>query len=119
MKSNRILAAGAASSINPRGTMNQYPISGDSHVESSTQPERRSKEKTAVLPKDGQTHRRGRGGRHHPRADVLAAVELGGGTSFHVSALDILAGPRCNNAHPAAGGDVSVLHRLQATILIA
>jgi hypothetical protein len=96
--------------------MNRYPVSGESHVESSTRHKRRFKESTALLPRDGQTHRRGYGSRHHPGAGVLAAVELGGGTSFHISALDILAGPRCNNAHPGSVRDGSANRRAQATI---
>lgn len=100
--------------------MNPYPIPGDSHVDTNTRHQRRSKAKTACLSsEDGPTHPMGRGGRHHPRAGVLAAVELGGGTPFYVSALDILAGPRCHYDHPAAGGDVAVHRRSQATNLIA
>jgi hypothetical protein len=63
-----------------------------------------------------QTHSKGRHGTHHPGAGLLAAMELGGSTAFHISALDILAGPWRHTADSAAGHYLHAGSRSQAKV---
>lgn len=66
-----------------------------------------SGEKKTIPPAHGQTHHGSRHDDSSSRAGILAAVELGGGTSFHVSVFDVLAGPW---RHTADGIPVSHRH---------
>ena len=79
---------------------------GENNDTTTHPPQRGFGEKKTIVPTHGQTHHGSRHSDNSCRAGILAAVELGGGTSFHVSVFDVLAGPW---RHTADG--ISISHR--------
>ena len=70
-------------------------------------PQRGSGEEKTILSTYGQMHHGSWHNDSSSRAGILAALELGGGTSFHVSVFDVLAGPW---RHTADGIPISYRH---------
>lgn len=91
---------------------------GESNAPGNNQHQRGPQQEPAPLQALRQTHPKGRRGTHYPGAGLLAAVELGGGTAFHISALDILAGSLCYTADSAAGHYQHIRSRPQAKVCL-
>ena len=80
---------------------------GEKNDATKNVPQTGFEEAKAILPSKGQTYHSCQYGDSSSRAGILAAVELGGGTSFHISVFDILAGPW---RHTADGIPISYRH---------
>jgi hypothetical protein len=103
-------------SLNREMKMFKYAKDGDSNAPGKKTCKRGSEEKQTSLPALRQAHPKGRHSTHCHRAGLLAAVELGGGTAFHISTLDILAGPWRHTADGIPGQYLHVRGRPQAEV---
>ncbi len=89
---------------------------GESNAPGNNQHQRGPRQEPTPLQALCQTHPKGRRGTVCPGTGLLAAVELGGGTAFHISALDILAGPWRHTADGIPGQYLHVRSRQQKKV---